>query len=310
MADAPGALARASGFSWTLDPSADVGRATLAASRRLREAGVESPQLDSALLMAHVLGVSKTWVYAHPQRGLTPDEITRFEALIGRRLKLEPVAYLIGHRAFYGLDLDVDRRVLIPRPETELLVERALARTRDLAAAGVAPCVADIGTGSGAIALAIAVNAPEAIVYATDLSADALAVAAHNIRRHGLAERVRVAPGDLVEALPEPVDVLAANLPYVATAALATLPQQVLEYEPILALDGGPDGLRIVASLFDRLMTTAGRARLRPGARLFLEIGAEQGDAAHSLAESAFPDAQVDVVADYAGLDRLLVVMM
>jgi release factor glutamine methyltransferase len=307
--DSPREPAQASGFAWTLDPSADVGRATLAASRRLREAGSDSPQLDSAVLMAHVLGVSKTWVYAHPQRKLSEDEIARFEALVGRRLRLEPVAYLVGYRAFYGLDITVDPRVLIPRPETELLVERALEWIRLLVHQGEKPRVADVGTGSGAIAVAIAVNVPEAVVYATDISPGALEVAAQNVWRYGLGEQVHLLPGDLVDALSEPVDVVVTNLPYVASPVLATLAPQVRDYEPTLALDGGPDGLRKLAAFFGKLAPPEGSSRLRPGARLYLEIGSDQGDAAYALAHAAFPEAKIDVQVDYAGLDRLLVVI-
>jgi release factor glutamine methyltransferase len=296
------------GFSWKLDSSADVGRATLAATRRLRESEIESPQLDSAVLLAHVLGVSKTWLYAHPQRKLTADEIARFEALVGRRLKHEPVAYLVGHRAFYGLDITVDPRVLIPRPETELLVERAQNWIQYLIREGQTPRVVDVGTGSGAIVVALAVNAPGAVYYAVDISPGALAVAGQNVWRYGLGEQVQLLPGNLLAALPEPADVLVANLPYVASCDLPALPPQVRDYEPKLALDGGPDGLRPMAALLSALQTPAGRARLHTGARLFLEIGADQGEAAHALAHAALPGARVEVQADYAGLDRLLVV--
>jgi len=136
-------------FIWSLDRSSDVGRALLAASRRLRETGSDTPQLDSAILMAQVLGVGKAWLYAHPNRVLKEAEISKFEILVRRRMRHEPVAYLVGFRSFYGLDITVDARVLIPRPETELLVEEALARIRLLIQDGVKPVVADIGTGSG-----------------------------------------------------------------------------------------------------------------------------------------------------------------
>ena len=155
-----------SGFVWSLDRSCDVGRAMLAATRRLRETGIDTPQLDSAMLMAHVLGVSKTWLYAHPQRRLTETEISRFEGLVRRRICLEPVAYLVGSKSFYCLDITVNQHVLIPRPETELLVERAVEDAKYLISRGAAPRVADIGTGSGAVSVAIALNAPGVTVYA------------------------------------------------------------------------------------------------------------------------------------------------
>ena len=296
------------GFTWKLDPSTDVGRAMLAASRRLREAGVDSPQLDSALLMGHVLGVSKTRLYAHPDHRLTPAEISAFEALVGRRMRREPIAYLIGYRSFFGLDITVDPRVLIPRPETEMLVERVLTRVQALAHNGQTPKVADVGTGSGAIAVALAVNAPEALIYAIDVSQDALDVAAQNVWRYALGEQIQLIPGNLVDALPEPVDVIVANLPYVASADLPGLAPDIRDFEPSLALDGGAEGVQTIRALFADLASPVGAGKLRPGVRLYLEIGAEQGASVQAIARAAFSGAHVAVETDYAGLDRILAV--
>jgi release factor glutamine methyltransferase len=279
----------------------------LAASRRLREVEIDTPQLDCAVLMAHVLGVSKTWLYAHPQRRLTEKEIGRYEALVRQRICQVPIAYLVGYKSFYGLDITVDRNVLIPRPETELLVERALDYIRHLVAQGCQPRVADIGTGSGAIATAIAVNTPGVIVYAVDVSDAALAVAAQNVWRYGLGEQVQLLPGSLTDPLPGPVDVIVANLPYVATPDLSTLPRQVREFEPILALDGGPDGLRVFRAFFDALVGEGIESRLKPRGRIYLEIGADQGEGVRALAQLALPGAEVVVLPDYAGLDRIVV---
>lgn len=296
-------------IAWSLDRSSDVGRALLAALRRLREAGSETAQLDAAVLLSYVLGVNKAWLYAHPRRQLNEAEISQFEDLVRQRMRQAPVAYLVGFKSFYGIDITVDRRVLIPRPETELLVERVLAHARRLVAAGAQRLrVADIGTGSGAIAVALAVTMPELTVCATDLSADALAVAAQNIWRYGLGEQVQLLPGALLEPLSEPVDVIVANLPYVATGDLQNLPLQVRDYEPILALDGGPDGLQVIGKLLASLAAPEGRARLHPGGLVYLEIGSEQGEAARELARSLLPGAEVELQVDYAGLDRLLVV--
>ena len=297
-----------SSFVWSLDRSSDVGRALLAATRRLREAGSDTPQLDSVVLMAHVLGVSKAWLYAHPTRQLSPGEIAHYEALVRRRMCHEPVAYLVGFKPFYGLDITVDQRVLIPRPETELLVEGVLIYAKYLVDQGHAPRIADIGTGSGAIAVALAVNVPEAIVYATDISDDALEVAARNVWRYGVGEQVQLLPGDLLEPLPEKVDIIVANLPYVATSDWNELPHQVREYEPALALDGGEDGLAVFTSFFFALTTGGGLEKLRPGGRIYLEIGADQGKAVRELAQRALPEAEVEVITDYAGLDRIVVI--
>lgn len=325
-------------FTWSLDRSSDVGRALLAASRRLREAGSDTPQLDSAVLMAHVLGVSKTWLYAHPDRHLTEEEITRFEQLVQRRMRHEPVAYLVGYKSFFGLDITVTPAVLIPRPETELLVERVLAHARFLIGQGLTPRIADVGTGSGAIAVALAVNLPQAIIYATDVSEQALAVAGQNVWRYGVGEQVQLLPGYLLEPLPGPVEIIVANLPYVASADLADLPRrpappptspnvggikggwgdgrpggpvgaEVRDYEPLLALDGGPDGLDVIRALFDSLAPGgSAHGKLAPGGRIYLEIGAGQGAQVSAIARQALPTARIELAADYADLDRLVVV--
>jgi release factor glutamine methyltransferase len=305
---APCLDAKTSKFVWSLDRTSDVGRAILAASRRLRESGSDTPQLDSAILMAHVLGVSRAWLYAHPSRGLPEEEIGRFEKLVRRRMCHEPVAYLVGSRPFYGLDITVDRRVLIPRPETELLVDQALIRIRRLVAEGVQPRVADIGTGSGAIAVALAVNAPEAQLYAVDLSADALEVAEQNIWRYGLSGQVQLLPGSLLDPLRIPVDLIVANLPYIPAGEIAGLAPQIRDYEPMIALDGGQDGLRLFRALFEAVQAPAAKEKLRAGAQMILEIGAGQGQAVSELAEEMLPSSRVEVRLDHAALDRLVII--
>jgi release factor glutamine methyltransferase len=308
LSAAPGPESRSFSFVWSLDRSSDVGRAMLAVTRRLAESGSDTPQLDAMLLLGFVLGVNKTWLYAHPTWELTESEIVRYEELVRRRMGSEPVAYLIGVKSFYGLDIAVDRNVLIPRPETELLVDRVLDYLGSLAGAGRRLSVADVGTGSGAIAVALAANMPELTVYAVDVSDSALAVAAQNIRRHGLGEQVHLLSGHLLEPLPTPVDAIVANLPYIATADIPVLPSQVRDYEPMLALDGGPDGLGVIAELLASLASPEGRSKLQPGGRVYLEIGAGQGDAARTLVQDLLPDAEVAIVQDYAELDRLLIV--
>ena len=168
-------------------------------------------------------GVNKAWLYAHPTRQLTEGEIIRFEELVRRRMCHEPVAYLVGYKPFYGLDITVDNRVLIPRPETEMLVERALAQAQRLQREGQRTVIADIGTGSGAIAVALAVNLPEAMIYATDVSAACMEVAEKNVWRYGVGDQVRLVPGHLLDCLHEPVDIVVANLPYVASRDIPAL---------------------------------------------------------------------------------------
>src|SRR5690242_10265173 len=197
---------------------ATIREALSAARARLRAAEISSADLDAAVLLGHVMGADRAMLYAHPERALTPEEQATFEVLLARRLQGEPVAYLIGHKEFMGLDFLTDRRALIPRPETELLVEMALSEVRRRSASALADLrVADIGTGSGAIAIALAALEPRLpLIYATDISAEALALAAENARRLGVVSRLRLFQGDLLEPLPEPVDLLLGNLPYIA----------------------------------------------------------------------------------------------
>jgi release factor glutamine methyltransferase len=279
-----------------------VDEALVQAAIRLRSEGVESPRLDAELLLAHILDVNRAAILAWPERQLTPKQLTRYRDLVGRRAAREPLAYIVGHREFFGLDFAVDPRVLIPRPETELLVEQALRLARQLMPP---PQIADVGAGSGGIAVALARHLPEASVYALDDSPGALAVAAANAHRHGVADRVRCLQGDLLDPLPGPVDLITANLPYVTTGEWESLSPEIRDYEPRDALDGGPDGLAHIRRLLMRA-----NSYLRPGGAILLEIGASQGGAVSTLARQHFPKAGVQLHQDYAGLDRLLVVQV
>ena len=270
------------------------------AVRMLGNEGVESPRLDAELLLSHVLDANRATVLAWPERRLTPKELTAYRDRVARRAAREPLAYILGQREFFGLDFAVDPRVLIPRPETELLVEHALRRARELA---TPPQIADVGAGSGAIAVTLAVHLPEATVFALDGSADALAVTAENARRHRVGDRLCCLHGDLLDPLRGPVNLITANLPYVTTAEWEELPPEIMRCEPRTALDGGPDGLTLIS----RLLSMAG-PYVRPAGAILLEIGASQGAAATALARDNFPQADVLLFQDYAGLDRLLVV--
>jgi release factor glutamine methyltransferase len=210
------------------------------------------------------------------------------------------VPYIVGHREFCGLDFLVDRRVLIPRPETELLVERAL-ESAGRARWGQPPLVADIGTGCGIIAISLAVNLPNATVYATDASPEALQVAAVNAARHGVSDRLHLLCGDWLDPLPEPTHIIVANLPYVATEVLATLEPDVADYEPLAALDGGADGLEHIR----RLLAQAGDWLLPHGV-ILLEIGAGQGPDVVAIASRQYAHPKTELFQDYAGLDRIV----
>jgi release factor glutamine methyltransferase len=272
----------------------------------LRNAGVEEPRLDAELLLGHTLRLNRAAILARPDRPLTPKELTRFRDLITRRTAREPLPYITGHREFFGLDFVVDARVLIPRPETELLIEHALRIAKSMSLPAPPPLeIADVGAGSGAIAVTLAVHLPHALVYALDASPGALAVTAENARRHRVAGRVHCLQGDLLAPLPGPVHLMTANLPYVAAGDLPGLLPEIRDYEPLEALVSGPNGLEAI----HRLAAAAG-PYLHPGGALLLEIGASQGAAVTALARRYFPAADIQVHRDYAGLDRLVIVRL
>jgi release factor glutamine methyltransferase len=272
-----------------------IGAALQEATSYLR---IVSPtaRLDAELLLAHVLRTTRTQLIARLDEPLAKRASEHLSELVIRRAELEPVAYLVGEREFYGLPLYVDPRVLVPRPETELLVELALAASARLPG-DYALEVADIGTGSGAIAIAVAANLPHAHVWAVDLSEAALEVARANVERHGLGDRITLLQGDGLQPLPEPVDLLLSNPPY---TMLETIDENVRRYEPHLALDGGSGGLQVIREI----LATA--PRYLKGSTLLMEIGAWQGQAVKALAAASFPGAAITIHRDLAGLDRVL----
>lgn len=259
----------------------------------------DSAALDAQLLLSDVLGVeNRAYLYAHPEQELSPAQAEAYAAQVARRAQGEPVAYIRGFKAWYDRDIYVSPAVLIPRPETELLLEAAL----DFARARATLTAADICTGSGAIAVTLKANAPHAHVYATDLSVPALEVAALNART--AAVDVQFLQGDLLAPLlalsPSPrLDLLISNPPYIATDELAAL--EVARHEPALALDGGADGLALVR----RLLADVPRV-CASGALVLVEIGATQGAATLALAHELLQPAHAEIVKDYAGLDRFL----
>lgn len=258
-----------------------------------------TPRLDAELILAHLLAWPRARLIAERDQHVDETLATHFTELIARRATGEPVAYLIGYKEFYGLDFSVDQRVLVPRPETELLVELALA----LAAKRDQPLrLADIGTGSGAIAVALAVHLPSAQLDAVDISPAALAVARNNIDRHGLNERIRLLQGDLLTPLVGRYDLIVSNPPYTILADVAA---NVFAHEPHLALAGGSDG----ADLYRRIFAQA-PAYLQPAGALLCEIGAWQGDIVSTLARAAFPHATISLSRDLAGHERVISVIL
>jgi release factor glutamine methyltransferase len=294
------------------DAPATVSALVRLATDRLTASGSGSPRLDAELLLAHVLGVDRIGVIAHPDAPVGSGPEARYGAVVARREAGEPVAYIRGFREFHGLAIATDPRALIPRPETELLVDAAVAEvasrlTASPRSAGAhALRVADVGTGSGAIAVALLAAlrarrmADHVLVVATDVSAEALSLARENAVGHGLADRMVFLEADLLPPVVErPFAVVCANLPYVSSAQIAGLARE-LSFEPRAALDGGADGLDQVRRLLDRLA----EALAADGVAL-LEIGADQGDAVAEAVVHRLPGWRCSVQADLAGLPRL-----
>jgi release factor glutamine methyltransferase len=288
---------------WRLMPSTTIGRALNSARERLNEAGSPTASLDAQVILAYVLGEDRSWLFAHHEYTLSAEQANAYTDLIARRMAHEPVAYLIGRKEFYGLDFQVDRRVLIPRPETELLVDAVLGFVNDRPQSDC--LVADVGTGSGAIALALAANAPQVKVYAIDLSQDALAVAQSNVARLDGRKQVQLLHGDLLRPLPEAVDIIVANLPYISSTVYPQLDVDVRDYEPKLALESGSEGLDAIT----RLLQHAPHY-IRPEGAIFLEISYDQGKAVMALAKTLLPHAyNIALRQDYHGHDRLLTII-
>lgn len=256
----------------------------------------DTPALDAQVLLAHVLEVPRAWVLAHPEVQLLAEAEDRLQAALERLESGEPLPYLLGHWEFYGLDFSLSPDVLIPRPETELLVEQAVNWLR---AHPWRRRAADVGSGSGCIAVAAAVHVPDLRLVATDISLAALKIAQHNAVHHHVAEQIDFLASDLLPPVAVRFDLICANLPYIPNEVLKSL--KVYRSEPGLALDGGPDGLDLIR----RLLSSA-PAMLAPGGLILLEIEASQGEAACRLARQALPQAEVRLLQDLAGKDRLV----
>ena len=269
------------------------------ASRRLAAAGVESSHLDAQLLMAEAAGVAREAVVTGSIE-LSPAILKKFDALIARREKREPLAYIVGHKEFYSLDFEVTPAVLIPRPETEFVVTAALECVAGKADARVL----DIGTGSGAIAIAIAINAPRAQITTVDISADAITVASRNVRRHQVQDRVTIRRGDCFHMLDGGAslgtfDAIVSNPPYLHDAEIASLEPEVYRFEPRIALNGGATGLDILQRI-----AVGAREHLATGGELILEMGVgHAGDVVGLITRAGLH--VTDVINDLAGQMRV-----
>lgn len=264
-----------------------------AAESRLAESGVEGPRFDAELLLADLLRVTRPELVAALGDAVDPSTAARYEDHVARRASREPLAYITGFKGFRGIELAVDPRALIPRPETELLV--AVVKTGR-------PCgILDVATGSGAVALALAHEMPDATIVASDVSEGALEVARDNALRLGLADRVALRHSDLLDRIDGSFDAIAANLPYVRSGEIDDL-QPEIGYEPRGALDGGDDGLDLVRELVRQVRD---RDALKPGGLIALEIGDDQGpQTARILTEAGFTGAEIHQ--DLAGRDRVV----
>ena len=256
---------------------------------------IEDALLEGEILLRHTLKTDRAGLYSGLDRELGADQKDVFWDLVQRRVSGEPTAYITGHREFYGLDFYIDHRVLIPRPETELLVEKALelAQTRTMAA------VADIGTGCGAIAISLARHLPRLKIYASDVSADALEVARINCQKHGVVDRIQLRHGDMLEPLTEPIDLIVANLPYVTGEEISR--SVLADFEPLIALDGGADGLDKIKQLCEQATD-----KLSHDGGMLLEIGLGQSRPVVSLIHRHFPSASVEVIPDLQGIERVI----
>jgi len=272
-------------------------------SEYLTNKGVDSPRLSAEMLLSHALGLKRIELYTQFDKEVPQQQLDLLHGLVKRAGLHEPVAYLTGRTEFYSLELNITADCLIPRPETELLVQRAIEflRTRS----GV-QYICDLCTGSGCIAVAIAKNVPEARVTATDISAAALEVAARNVEKHRLTEHVRLLCGDLFEPIIKQLDVnqfdlIVCNPPYVSTAEYEKLDKNVKDYEPVSALLAGADGMDV----FRRIIKKVDEF-LKPGAALMLEIGYAQGPAVRELLEQTCAFAEIKIEKDFQDNDRIV----
>ena len=267
----------------------------------LEVVGIPDARLEAEVMVMTVMRMTRQNIFAEQESEVPGNVAQELAGIVAQRLERIPLAYILGFREFYGINVVVTPDVLIPRPETEGIVEHTLfmalmgMETRELT-------IADVGTGSGAIAVNLAIHLPAARIYAVDVSEPALDVAAYNIRAHAVQDRVRLGHGDLLEPLPEPVDLIVANLPYIPTGRIPTLQAEV-QQEPQLALDGGPDGLDLVR----RLLAQAPSKLNSPGI-ILLELDPEQFPTAEALALQRFPDAEISAEQDLTRRDRIMVI--
>ena len=259
--------------------------------QNLEKCGIENASLEGEILLRHITLTDRASLFASPDKELDAGEFQQIGLLLKRRLAGEPSAYITGHKEFYGLDFRVDPRVLIPRPETELLVEKTIEYIQKY----TYHSMTDVGTGSGCVAISIGKTVQGVRIYAVDCSESALEAAQQNVEAHGLETSIKLLKGNLLEPLKKPVNIIVANLPYVRTA------ETNLPYEPNLALDGGPDGLDKIKELIEQVP-----GKLKKKGSLLLEVGLGQAKAVVSNLHKVFPEAEIIVFKDLGGIERVV----
>ncbi|MEC7836848.1 MAG: peptide chain release factor N(5)-glutamine methyltransferase [Chloroflexota bacterium] len=269
-------------------------------SQELMKTGSPDAKLEAEVLLRHVLKIDRATMFRDLEENLSEDNVTNIASLVNRRIQKEPLAYITGIKEFYGLMFDVSEGVLIPRPETELLVETAITKAKLLKKNEIN--IVDVGTGSGAIAVSLAVNIPNSNVIAIDLSKSALEIADENRRTHGMYSRIKLRLGNLLEPVTENIDILVSNPPYIRKDRLHSLQEEVLK-EPMLALDGGEDGLRLIAELL-----TQARERMDSTSIILFEIDSDQGIEASKISKNTFPLGEVTVLKDLNNDDRAVLI--
>ena len=269
--------------------------------QKLESAGIPDARLEAEVMVMNVLRMPRQAIFAEQEREVSEQQQVALDELLKRRYTREPLAYILGQREFYGINVVLTPAVLIPRPESEGLVEHALFMAM-MGMESTDLTIADVGTGSGAIAINLAMHLPMGRIFAVDISDSVLDGAAYNIRAHGVGDRVRLAIGDLLDAVPEPLDLIVANLPYIPTDRISTLQPEV-QKEPVLALDGGADGLDLIR----RLLAQA-ENKLKSHGIILLEMDPDQVPVVAELALQHFPKGSTDVEQDLAGMDRILVI--
>ncbi|MFA5050538.1 MAG: peptide chain release factor N(5)-glutamine methyltransferase [Patescibacteria group bacterium] len=257
------------------------------------------PHLDAEVLLSFTVKKPKIWLYSHSEKKLKKTEEIKFKKLIAQRKNGTPIAYLVGHKEFFDLDFMVDKNVLIPSPDTELMIEEILksAEVRP-PQSEVGPLIADVGTGCGNIAITLAKHLPLAKIYAIDISKDVLKMAKRNAKKHKADKQIIFLNGDLLKPLPEKIDFIAANLPYIPTQKA-----QLLFHSPQIALNGGKDGLKFYQSLLENAADY-----LRPNGKIFLEINFNQAEKIKKIIKKYFPQAEIEIKKDLAGLNRLVII--